>query len=196
MKILEALKKRHSAYSLSKKSKLSDEALIALVEEALLLTPSAFNAQSQRIAILFGRDSDRFWDNTLEEVKKVAPKDGISETESKIKQFKGQGTILYFIDMDTVHNLEKNYPLYKENFYNWAQQENAMLQLVIWTALSESDLGASLQHYNPLIDEMVYDEFNLDRNWKLIAQMPFGGHESEIILKEKMDLNERLVVFK
>ena len=28
-----------------------------------------------------------------------------------------------------------------------------MLQLAVWTALAEKGLGASLQHYNPLIDD-------------------------------------------
>ncbi|NFV72581.1 nitroreductase, partial [Clostridium botulinum] len=34
--------------------------------------------------------------------------------------------------------------------------------------------GASLQHYNELIEEDVKKEWNIPNNWKLIAQMPFG----------------------
>ena len=30
-----------------------------------------------------------------------------------------------------------------------------MLQLVVWTALEAEGLGATLQHYNPLIDDEV-----------------------------------------
>ena len=35
-------------------------------------------------------------------------------------------------------------------------------------------MGASLQHYNPLIDDEVRRVWNLSDDWKLIAQMPFG----------------------
>ena len=34
--------------------------------------------------------------------------------------------------------------------------------------------GASLQHYNPLIDEAVAKQWHINPNWKLIAEMPFG----------------------
>ena len=47
-----------------------------------------------------------------------------------------------------------------------------MHQFAIWTMLEDAGLGASLQHYNPLIDEKVQNEWKLNPNWKLIAQMP------------------------
>ena len=50
-----------------------------------------------------------------------------------------------------------------------------MHQLVVWTGLEAEGLGASLQHYNPLIDDEVKQEWNVPANWKLIAQMPFGN---------------------
>ncbi len=196
MKIFESLKKRSSAYELSKVSKLSDEGVLELVKEAVILTPSSFNSQSQRVAVLFGKESDKFWDLTRDALKAVAPKEGFEKTVDKLNKFKGQGTILFFVEMDTVKKLEAQFELYKDNFYPWAVQENAMLQLVIWSALSESGLGASLQHYNPVVDEAVYETFGIDRNWELVAQMPFGGSDGEISLKEKINVNERVKSFK
>ena len=35
-------------------------------------------------------------------------------------------------------------------------------------------IGASLQHYNPLIDNEVREHWGLPGQWQLIAQMPFG----------------------
>ena len=35
-----------------------------------------------------------------------------------------------------------------------------------------------MQHYNPLIDELIAGEFDLPSNWKLRAQMPFGSIEA------------------
>jgi hypothetical protein len=49
-----------------------------------------------------------------------------------------------------------------------------MHQYVIWTALEMEGFGASLQHYNEVIEASVKAEWQIDSNWKLIAQMPFG----------------------
>lgn len=81
--------------------------------------------------------------------------------------------------MDTVETLQKNFPSYAENFPIWSMQSAGMLQYAVWTALSQEGLGASLQHYNPLIDASVHAEFQLPASWKLLAQMPFGAPASE-----------------
>jgi len=49
-----------------------------------------------------------------------------------------------------------------------------MLQFSVWVALAESGIGASLQHYNPIIDEEVAAAFHIPKTWKMMAQMPFG----------------------
>lgn len=49
-----------------------------------------------------------------------------------------------------------------------------MHQLALWTLLEEAGFGASLQHYNPLIDKDVRAQWRLPEEWRLIAQMPFG----------------------
>lgn len=67
-----------------------------------------------------------------------------------------------------------------------------MHQLVVWTALESEGLGASLQHYNPLIDDEVKKEWNVPSNWKLIAQMPFGNPTMIPREKEFQPLDERV----
>jgi len=71
-----------------------------------------------------------------------------------------------------------------------------MLQLVIWTALAEAGVGASLQHYNPLIDKRVKEQWSLPESWQLVAQMPFGGIAGPPGEKEYLPVNERIYVFK
>ncbi|MNJ66145.1 hypothetical protein D3C77_621970 [compost metagenome] len=71
-----------------------------------------------------------------------------------------------------------------------------MLQFVVWTALANEGVGASLQHYNPLIDEKVQQEWNIPASWKLIAQMPFGKPVAEPGDKQFNPLDSRLKVFK
>lgn len=196
MKIFESLRKRHSAYDLRKESSLSDAAVVALVKEAMLLTPSSMNAQSQRVVILLGENSDKFWDLTRDALREIAPEAGFEKTVLKLENFKGQGTLLFYTDTKTTQKLAENYPLYQEHFTSWAEQENAMLQLVIWSALAEQGIGASLQHYNPVVDDIIRHEFDVDPRWKLVAQMPFGGASFEFIPKDKLDLEKTVKVVK
>jgi predicted oxidoreductase (fatty acid repression mutant protein) len=71
-----------------------------------------------------------------------------------------------------------------------------MLQSNIWTALREEGIGASLQHYNPVINEAVAKLFDIPKSWSLVGQMPFGGIESEPDAKEKEDISKRVIVKK
>lgn len=70
-----------------------------------------------------------------------------------------------------------------------------MNQFNIWTALEEAGLGASLQHYNPLIDEPVAKAFNIKSSWLLRAQMPFGAPAAQPDEKTFQPLNERVLFF-
>ena len=54
--------------------------------------------------------------------------------------------------------------------------------------LEDMGLGASLQHYNPLIDDEVRRTWNLPGDWMMIAQMPFGTPTGEPGEKEFEDL--------
>ena len=82
--------------------------------------------------------------------------------EEKIDSFRaGSGTILYFYDRKVVESLQKQYPLYADNFPVWASQSSAMLQLAVWSGLRELNIGASLQHYNPVIDNAVKELLHL-----------------------------------
>ena len=65
---------------------------------------------------------------------------------------------MYFEDQVVVEGLQEQFALYKDNFPIWSLQSSGMLQFTIWTSLEAEGLGASLQHYNPLIDEQVKAE--------------------------------------
>ena len=71
-----------------------------------------------------------------------------------------------------------------------------MHQLAVWTMLEDVGFGASLQHYNPLIDETVLKEWQLPETWELIAQMPFGVPLQEPGTKEFNSIEERVRIFK
>lgn len=192
-----AIKERRSIYAISKDTTVTQERIQEVVEYAVNHTPSAFNSQSSRVMILFGEQHDKLWDITTETLRKIVPADSFASTEAKIGSFKaGFGTVLFFEDQAVVEYLQKEFSLYAENFPVWSGQSAGMLQHVIWTSLSVEGLGGSLQHYNPLIDDEVKQEWNIPSSWKLLAQMPFGNIEAPAGDKEFNPIIDRVKVIK
>ncbi|BAX67051.1 hypothetical protein FD49_GL000276 [Latilactobacillus sakei subsp. sakei DSM 20017 = JCM 1157] len=62
-------------------------------------------------------------------------------------------------------------------------------------ALAEQNIGANLQHYNPVIDEAVAAKWNIPSNWKLRAQMPFGSIENPADAKEYATVEDRFTTY-
>ena len=170
-----ALQERRSIYGISKDKVTSDERIQEIIEMAVKHTPSAFNSQSARVLILLGEHQNKLWDITKETLKKMMPPANFPPTEEKINSFQqGYGTVLFFEDQSVVEELQNKFSLYKDNFPIWSQQSSGMLQFVIWTSLEAEGFGASLQHYTPLIEAEVSQQWNVPATWKLIAQLPFG----------------------
>lgn len=192
----EALEHRRSCYSLSDNSPVSDERVREIVEFAVKHVPSSFNSQSTRIVLLLGNEHRRLWDIVKAELRKIVPQEAFKATETKIDScFRaGQGTVLFYEDLDTVEKLQENNPLYSDRFPVWSQHTSAMHQLAVWTMLEDEGLGASLQHYNPVIDEAVSREWNISPRWQLVAQMPFGTPMSEPGIKTFLPVEDRVMV--
>lgn len=188
MSIIQALENRRSYYNINKELPVDSSQIIQKIEYITELVPDAFNMKSSRIVVALKEKQDLLWD-TIYDV--FAGK----VSREKINSFKeGAGTILYFYDQEVVKGLQEKFPLYAANFPAWAMQASAMLQISIWSALRELRIGASLQHYNPVIDQKVRELFDLPESYLLIAQMPFGGIGEEPAPKEKEDISERVRV--
>ena len=197
IEIKNSIKNRRSFYAIGKDKSISDDEIEEIVRHAVTNTPSAFNSQSGRVLLLLGKEHDKLWDLTKEILRAIIPPDKFAPTDEKIDSFKnGYGTVLYFEDQDIVKNLEQNFPTYAQNFAGWSLQGSAMLQYGIWLMFEDAGLGASLQHYNPLIDEKVKSTWNIPEAWKLIAEMPFGGPTAEPGPKTFLPLDDRIKIFK
>lgn len=194
----EAVKNRRTYYSINDKSPISDEAIKEIIDHAVLNVPSSFNSQSSRIVLLLNENHKKLWNIVKDVLKKIVPADAFPATEAKIDNAfaAGHGTILYYEDESVIEGLQNAFPSYKDNFPVWSHHTSAMHQFAIWTMLEDAGLGASLQHYNPIIDEEVAKAFNINPKWKLIAQMPFGTPTSEPGDKEFQPLDKRVLVFK
>jgi uncharacterized protein len=194
---LTAVADRRTFYGISKETVVSDDRIKEIIEHAVKHTPSSFNSQSARVVLLLGNHHDKLWDIAKEALRKIVPADQFSSTEDKINSFKsGYGTVLFFEDNSVIESLQQQFALYKDNFPIWSQQASGMHQFVIWTALEIEGFGASLQHYNELIENDIKKEWSIPENWKLIGQMPFGKPTANPDEKQFLPLEERIKVFK
>ncbi|OBA01675.1 nitroreductase [Paenibacillus polymyxa] len=193
-----ALKDRRSYYGISKEHVISDQRIQEIVEEAVKYTPTSFNSQTSRAVVLLGEHHDKLWNITEDILREVVGnEEQFKSTAEKMNGFRsGYGTVLFFEDNNVIAGLQQQFEAYADNFPIWANQSNGMLQLVVWTALEQEGLGASLQHYNPLIDEKVKNEWNIPEHWKLIAEMPFGKPTFQPGDKEFQPIEERVKTFK
>lgn len=191
-----SMKKRRTQYALGKNLPISQEATAELIREAVKNTPSSFNSQSSRAVVLFGAESDKLWNIVKESLRKIVPGEEFAKTEAKIDSFAaGAGTVLFFEDQNVVKGLQEKFALYADNFPVWSEQAGGMAQHAVWTALANAGIGASLQHYNPLIDAEVAKTWDVPPSWRLRAQMPFGSNEAPFSEKAFMDDAERFKVF-
>ena len=186
------LKKRRSIYVLGKKVHYSQAYLAELIQAAVRSCPSALNSQSSRVVVLFGESHEKFWDIVKQVQRKLVAVHVFAGTEMKIDQCAaGFGTVLFYEDQQTIQRLQKKIPFNAGDFPVWSEQTSGMAQYAVWTALADSGIGACLQHYNPSIDSVVADYFNIDASWLLRAQLVFGSIEQDAELRHDPQDGER-----
>lgn len=192
-----AVEERRSIYVINNEAIVSDERIQEIVEHAVKHTPSSFNSQTARAVVLLGEQHSKLWSITTETLRQVVPANDFSPTEEKMNMFgAGYGTVLFFEDQSIVKGLQEKFPSYADNFPIWSLQSSGMVQYVVWTALEQEGFGASLQHYNPLIDDEVKSEWNIPLDWKLLAEMPFGKPIVAAGEKQFSPVEDRVKVFK
>ncbi len=191
------VEERRSYYAIGKNVTISDETIKEVVEHAVKYVPSAFNSQTARAVVLLEDEHDKLWELTRESLRKIVPEEAFAPTNEKMDAFKsGYGTVLFFEDQAIVEGLQQQFALYKDNFPVWSQQSSGMLQFTIWAALEGEGLGASLQHYNEIIESSVKDAWKIPANWKLIAQMPFGQPLAPVGEKAFGPIEDRVKFYK
>jgi len=196
MAFLDHIKKRRSIYAIGKNVSLDQAEIEHIIKEAVKYSPSSFNSQSSRVVILFGQSHDTFWHIVRETLRDLVSADAFEATNSKIDGFAaGYGTALFYEDQNVIKGMQEKFALYADNFPIWSEHASGIAQFATWTALAEHNIGASLQHYNPIIDEEVAQTFSIPSNWKLRAQLVFGSIEAPPGEKTFMDDAERFKTF-
>lgn len=193
----EALEHRRSHYALGSERMADRKEIEEMVAFALMHVPSAFNSQSSRIVLLMGDAHRRLWQIVKDALKSLLPPEAFGKSERKIDGCfaAGCGTLLFWEDSAVVERLQSEFPLYADSFPQWSQHTSAMHQLALWCMLEDVGLGASLQHYNPLIDNRVREAWGLPSSWQLVAQMPFGYPLSVPDVKTHQPLANRMLVY-
>lgn len=196
-KFIEMMKERRTIYNIDSSLPISQEKLITLVKEAVKEAPSSFNSQTSRVVILFGDEHKKLWHNiTKETLKEIVAKEIFTTTEKKIDSFAaGAGTILFFEEQNVIKELQQKFPLYADNFPVWSEQSSGMAQYAVWASLAQEKVGASLQHYNPLIDEKVHASWKIPSSWKLRAQLVFGAIKQQANEKTYINDDIRFKIF-
>ena len=193
----DSLTRRRSIYALGHTRIVTDFCLEDTLKDCLKNCPTPFNAQSARLVLLLNQQHTNFWKLVLQKVLAVTSLGKKDSTTQKINSFAAAyGTILFFEDLSVLEQLQKDFPLYQKNMHDWTYEANGMLQYMIWQALAENEIGASLQHYNELIEDDVKKMLSLPDNWKILAQMPFGSIEKTPAEKTFLPLENRLMIFR
>ncbi|MDE6507368.1 MAG: nitroreductase family protein [Alistipes sp.] len=190
--------RRRSYYALAAESPVTDAQIEEIVRFVVKHVPSAFNSQSTRLVLLLHEHHAELWNIVKRALRAVVPEDAFARTEAKIDRSfaSGYGTVLFYEDSAAVRMLQQRYPTYAGNFPVWSEHTSAMHQLALWTLLEEAGFGASLQHYNPLIDRDVQQHWHLPSEWRLIAQMPFGLPAADPEEKSFEPVEARIRVFR
>jgi uncharacterized protein len=195
--MIEKLAARRTQYVLGRDVSLDEEQIDRLVRDAVSQSPSAFNSQSSRAVTLFGDHNARLWELVKIEIAALTEGDALENSMKKIDSFAaGVGSVLFFEDESVVIGLQEQFPLYAHNFPVWSEHSTGMAQLAVWATLADVGIGASLQHYNPLIDDAVRAEWSLPETWRLRAQMPFGSNEAPFPEKTFMPEDKRFHTFR
>ena len=196
MSFYELAKKRRSIYHLGKNVNQSNDEIVQLIKDIVDQTPSSFHSQTSRVVILLGKEHDALWEIVRETLRPLVADGNFEATDQKVNSFRAaKGTVLFYEDKDVVGGLQKQFPLYADNFPVWSEHSTGLTQYAVWLALAEVDIGASLQHYNPIIDAEVAKRWDIPTNWVLRAQMPFGSIESPAGEKTPMDADARYRVY-
>lgn len=191
MNYFEAIKNRRSIHTLEDIAVVPDEQVVEIIETALNHTPTAFNGQETRAVVVLGDDHKQLW-NGVEEIAREKNGDrDFTRTETRINGFRnGHGTVLFFQDTEITKAFQEKMPQLHNDFEVWAQQNQGMLQNVVWTGLEAVGYAASLQH----MEINLKKEWDIPENWKLIAQMPFGKQAQEVNEKNIIPAQKKLII--
>lgn len=197
MEFHELLLKRRSVYSLSDEVTIDEKTLKDGLALAIQNAPTAFDSRATHIIIALGENHHFVWDTTMKTLKEIVPEKKFPATKAKLETFrKSYGTILVYKDLIAIEELKASFPTFAGRQDDWGEQNIGILVYALWLELANLGLGASIQHYDPLIDKGLEERFKTPASWKLETEIVFGKTLMEPMKKEYDELDSRLKIAK
>ena len=117
----QAFTKRRSIYALGGNLPVKPQAIIDIAERTILNTPSAFNSQTTRLVVLFGKQHKQLWDITETHLRKAVGSNDFSGSKQKMDGFRAAvGTVMFYEDKEVIQSLQDKFELYADRFPIWA----------------------------------------------------------------------------
>ncbi len=196
MDLINSIEKRRTHFTIEKAPNLDEDALINDIKGVVNHSPSPFNTQHQTVYVALNEYHDKVWDIIIDSIQSTTSSKRYEKLKDKIEGFKeGHGTILFFDNTLHIEDLKQRFSKVKDRFETWMHQAQGMTQINVWNLMGKYDLVASLQHYNPKIDDKIKKLFNIPSFMTLQAQMPFGKQKGPLKGKDFKPIEDRFKVF-
>ena len=186
------LNTRRSIYILNKQLPVAEVEVINRIKEAISLSPTAFMMQDIQAIILTEDNHQKLWGKIVHDtLKEIVPSEAFKRTEVKLNTFsQGAGTILLFRNLGVIEQTKLDFATYAHEVDSWSWQNLGVVMINIWNSLVEVNVGANIQHYNPLIDDKVKVTWDVPDNLQLVGQLVYGGIASRPGVKARKSGDE------
>jgi len=187
--LLQLLKRRRSVRRV--KGGEIDPQLISGILEAARWAPSPYNVQPWHFVVV-REGNNRLWD-TIEAAERAERKGkNLERALERLKGFRGSiFIILIYRDQGAVERMLAEYSyLDPVAFDDWVRQALGMAQLLLWLAVTERGLTASLQHIQHA-EEPIAALLGMPQDrFQLVAIMPVGYQDETLPENERKPLLE------
>ncbi|MCJ7666934.1 MAG: nitroreductase family protein [Anaerolineae bacterium] len=187
--LLQLLKRRRSVRRV--KGGEIDPQLISGILEAARWAPSPYNVQPW-LFVVVREGNNRLWD-TIEAAERAERKGkNLERALERLKGFRGSiFIILIYRDQGAVERMLAEYSyLDPVAFDDWVRQALGMAQLLLWLAVTERGLTASLQHIQHAEEPIAALLGTPQDRFKLVAIMPVGYQDETLPENERKPLLE------
>ncbi|KAK7194247.1 hypothetical protein NESM_000339500 [Novymonas esmeraldas] len=201
--ILAALGARRSVYHVNKLLPLSAEEVCTLVKAAVRAAErlSADDVpHSTRVVLLLGSAHDAFWDLVADQIHRVASPATAAVGAAKVDHSMKAAavTLLFYSDTRVESSIAARLTRLGHDGDDMAAVMGtrgvAAAEMAVWTALACAGIGATLHHYNVLVEQLVTQQLQLPPWWRMQSQMPLGGVARPPDAKSYAPMEDRCIV--
>ncbi|OAL53489.1 nitroreductase family protein [Pyrenochaeta sp. DS3sAY3a] len=198
---IRAISYRRTVYPLSDSVSVSDARIEEIVKSVLAVSPSSYNTQPMRVAILLGEKHKQLWhiikENALPILLEASEQVHAALSEKFDMYQAAYGSITFWEDQETMKRSQEMHKAAAHVFPQFGEHSNGMLQIQVWTALELEGLGANLQHMHVFdsVTKKVREAFDIPETWEWRAGLNIGAETTpRPSVPDKLPFSETLRV--